>query len=443
MNFEQVLNQLNQWVWGPVLIGLLIGTGIFLTIILKGLQFRKLWHALKLSVSPSEEAEGDITPFESFTTALSATVGTGNIAGVATAITIGGLGAIFWMWVSGVVGMVLMYSESLLAVRFRRINAVHQMSGGPMYYLEKGLGWKWLGICFAIFGFFASLGVGNLVQSHSIADVVHHTFGVPIWITGVALALGVASIVVGGIKRVGKVTAIVVPAMALFYMLAALGVILMHASILPAAIGRIVEAAFTGQAAVGGFAGATAMMAMRMGIARGLFSNEAGMGTAGIAAAAARTSSPARQALINMCGPLIDTLIVCTLTGLVLAVTGVLGTVDLDGAPLTAYAFQITLPGGSAMVAISLIFFASSTILGWAFYGEKCVEYLLGERSRWFYRIFFCLLVGFGVALPLRAVWSFADIANGLMAFTNLVGILGLAGIVVSETQIYFGKRHA
>jgi alanine or glycine:cation symporter, AGCS family len=443
------LDQVGGWIWGPVLVGLLIGTGVYFTILLRGIQFRHIGRALRLTFSRSKaRGEGDITPFQALTTALSATVGTGNIAGVATAVVIGGVGAVFWIWVSGVVGMALKYAEACLSVRFRTVTGRHEMAGGPMYYIQNALSWKWLAVLYALFGLLASLGVGNMVQAHSIADVLDATIGIPRLVTGVVLAVVLGVVILGGIKRIGRVTSILIPAMALFYLLAGIAVLVVQWRHVPGAIGMIFDAAFTGQAAVGGFLGSSAILAMRIGVARGIFSNEAGMGTAGIAAAAAKTEEPGRQALIAMVGPFIDTIVVCTVTGLVLAVTGVLGTVLpdgslLNGAPLTALAFGSSLPGGSGMVALGLVFFAYSTIIGWAYYGEKLLEFLAGERFRLAYRLFFCLLVIGGALLPLQTVWSFADIANGLMALCNLVGLIGLAGIVVSETRIYLGGKRA
>jgi AGCS family alanine or glycine:cation symporter len=444
---QLLLQQISNWIWGPVLVGLLIGVGILLTLLLKGIQFRYLIKAFRLVFKRrSPGGEGDVSPFQALTTALAGTIGTGNIAGVATAVSIGGLGAIFWMWVSGFVGMVLAYSEALLGVRFRVVNRYGRMAGGPMYYIEQGLGWKWLAILFALFGILASLGIGNTVQAHSIADVLSTTLHVPPLVTGIVLAGFVALVILGGIRTIGRITSILVPAMAIFYVVGGLVVIGLHWDQLPSAFAQIVNYAFSGQAMVGGFLGSSAMVALRMGIARGLFSNEAGLGSAAIAAAAAKTEEAGRQALILMTGPFIDTIVVCTITGLVLAVTGVLGTVDhygflITGAPLTAYAFDIAFPWGGTTVAIGLVLFAYSTILGWAYYGEKCLEYLIGERSFMVYRICFVCIVVIGALVPLKAVWNFADIANGLMAIPNLIALIGLSGIIVYETRLYL-KTH-
>jgi alanine or glycine:cation symporter, AGCS family len=442
MDVTGFLQYLSGVIWGPVLLTLLLGTGVYLTLLLGGLQFRRLGRALKLVVTPNPGAgEGDITPFQALTTAMAATIGTGNIAGVATAVTVGGLGAIFWMWVAGLVGMALKYSEALLAVVFRVKNAKGQMAGGPMYYLERGMKWRFLAICFALFGLLASLGIGNSVQVHSIVDGMESTFGVTRWVTGLVLVAMVGGVVLGGIGIIGRVTSVLVPGMAAFYLLGGLVVIALSWEQVPGAIVTIFRSAFRGQAALGGFAGASAMLALRMGVARGIFSNEAGMGSASIAAAAAQTDQPARQALIAMTGTFIDTIVVCSITGLVLAVTGVLGTVEegtlINGAPLTAMAFQSKIPGGAIVVTLGLVLFAYSTILGWAYYGEKCLEYLIGSRSSLPYRLFFTLITFAGAVLPLEMVWYFADVANGLMAFPNLLGLVGLSGVIVAETRRY------
>lgn len=443
--FSEWLELVHGWVWGPVLIGLLIGVSLYLTLMLKGLQIRYLWKACKLVVAKKVSGKGDISPFQALTTSLAGTVGTGNIAGVATAVVIGGIGSVFWIWSTGILVMVLKYSEALLAVNFREVDEKGQMAGGPMYYIEKGLGWKWLAICFSVCGILASFGIGNLVQMHSIADVLDASFGVPPLLSGILVAVIIAIIVLGGIRSIGRVTSILVPSMAIFYVVAALLILVLRFDQIPSAIALIFRSAFTGQAAVGGFIGSSAMVAMRMGVARGIFSNEAGMGSASIAAAAAKTHEPARQGLIAMTGTFIDTVIICSITGLVLAVTGVLGTIGpkgllLDGAPLTAHAFSSVLKGGKGIVSIALVLFAYSTILGWAYYGEKCIEYLFGVTMRFPYRIFFCLLVTVGALLPIRTVWIYGDIANGLMAFPNLIGIIGLSGVIAAQTRAYLQK---
>jgi alanine or glycine:cation symporter, AGCS family len=437
------LRQLSQWVWGLPLIGLLISTGVYLTILLRGIQFHYLGHAFRQLVwRAPKEGQGDISPFEALTTSLAATIGTGNVAGVAAALAIGGLGALFWIWVSGLVGMAITFSEAILALRFRVTNRAGQMAGGPMYYIREGLGWRWMAVCYALFGVIASLGIGNLVQAHSIADVLSSTMHVPpIW-TGVVLALLIGLVLIGGIRSIGKVSGYLVPAMALFYFLAGVVILIVRYASIPEALWLILRSAFTGQAALGGFVGSTAMMAMRMGIARGLFSNEAGLGSNSIAAAAAKTDQPGRQAMLSMVGTFVDTLVICSITGLSIAVSGVLGVTDekgalLTGAPLTAYAFASVIPGGALLVAFSLILFASTTIIAWAYYGEKCLEYLAGTRSATAYRIFYVVVLLVGSLSSLHAVWSFADIANGLMALPNLIALLALSGIVASEAKVY------
>ena len=436
---EDFLHQASGWVWGPVLIAFLIGTGIYFTVLLKGIQIRKLGAAFKAVFTRQEGGAGDISPFQALSTALAANVGTGNIAGVATAVTLGGVGALFWMWIGALVGMALTYAECLLAVRFRQVNDQGEMAGGPMYTIENGLGknWKWLAVCFAIFAVLASLGIGNLVQAHSVGDVLHATLQIPRGFTAVVLSIVIAIVIFGGIKRIGALAGILVPAMALFYMVGGIVIIIMRIDQLPSALGLIFESAFTGQAATGAFLGSSWILALRYGVSRGLFSNEAGMGSNAIAAAAATTDQPARQGLINMTGTFLDTLVVCTVTGLVIAVTGVLGTPDLDGAPLAVFAFGSVFPGGGYIVALGLILFAYTTLVAWAYYGEKALEYLVGRRGRWIYRICFAIIVFFGVLAPLQAVWNFADIANGLMAFTNLIALIALAGVVYSETRLF------
>ncbi len=445
--FTDWLDSVDQLIWGPILVGFLIGVGLYLTFLLRGLQFRSFWHALKLiGAKQNPPGKGDLTPFQALTTALAGTVGTGNIAGVATAILIGGVGSIFWLWVSGLVGMIITYAEAVLAVRFRIIGKKGEISGGPMYYIANGLGWRWLAILFAIFGACASLfGIGNLVQSHSIADVLSETFLLPpIW-TGLIISSLIALILIGGIKSIGKVTSLFVPAMALFYLIAGIGILVIHATEIPAILRLIVSSAFNGQAAIGGFVGSTGMMALRMGISRGIFSNEAGMGSTSIAAAAAITNSPTRQGLISMVGTFVDTVIICSVTGLTIALTGSLGVMNasgapLNGAPLTAYAFASSIPGGGYLVASCLVLFAFSTILAWSYYGEKCLEFLFGSKTRIPYRIIFVLLIIAGSVLPLETVWSIADIANGLMAIPNLIALLLLSGVVLTETRLYRAK---
>lgn len=425
------LNALGDLVWGPPMLILLVGTGIFLTFRLRGLQFTKLVYAHKLIFTKDEKSEGDISHFQALTTALAATIGTGNIAGVATAIFLGGPGAVFWMWMTGLVGMATKYAEAVLAVKYRTVDKKGEMSGGPMYYIEKGLGLKWLGVLFAIFGSIAAFGIGNMVQSNSVAAAVETTFKIPSYVTGIILVVFTALVILGGIKKIGRVTSYLVPFMAAFYFLSGLIVIIINASAVPGAFAAIFSSAFSGTAATGGAVGA----AIRYGVARGVFSNEAGLGSAPIAAAAAKTDYPGRQALVSMTQTFIDTLVVCSVTALAILTTGALATGE-TGAALTTAAFNQGLPvAGGLIVALSIILFAYSTILGWCYYGEKCLEYLLGEEAVPYYRYVFVLAVFVGAVAKLDFVWTFADVMNGLMAVPNLIGLLGLSGVVVAETN--------
>lgn len=436
--FVIFMGKVNSFVWGPYMLALLVGTGLFLTIRLGFVTFKYLPYALKLSFSKNQDStsEGDITHFQALMTALAATIGTGNIAGVATAVALGGPGAVFWMWLTALVGMATKYAEAILAVKYRVKDEKGEMAGGPMYFIEKGLNMKWLGVLFAFFGAAAGFGIGNMVQSNSVADALNSTFGLNHWISGVLLAALTALVVLGGIKSIAKVTGTLVPIMAVFYVLGGLFIILLNVSQLPAAFALIFKAAFSGAEPVaGGFAGAGVAQAIRFGVARGVFSNEAGLGSAPIAAAAAKTDHPARQAFVSMTGTFLDTIIVCSITGLVLAITGVWET-GQTGAALTTAAFNKGLPGpGGIIVAIGIILFAYSTILGWAYYGEKCAEYLFGVGAVKPYRYLWVLFVGLGAVAKLSLVWDIADTLNGLMAVPNLIGLLLLSGVVVSETK--------
>jgi len=443
----EILTAIRDFIWGLPLIVLLVGTGIFLTIRLRGLQIRGLFYSLYLALfkrKEDDEQEGDISHFQALMTALAATVGTGNIVGVAIAISTGGPGALFWMWITGIFGMATKYSEAVLAIKYREVGKSGTMSGGPMYYISKGLGWKWLGTLFAIFAFIAAFGIGNMVQSNSVADGVKASFGIPNWVTGIILATLTAMVILGGIKSIAKVTQILVPFMIIIYITAASVILLMEISAIPQIFALIFKHAFTPTAAVGGFLGATVMHAMRMGVSKGVFSNESGLGSAPIAAAAAKTPNPVKQALVSMTQTFIDTLVVCTMTGLVLIMSG-LWTYgpELKGAKLTAMAFGKFLPGGVGefIVTLTLIFFAYSTILGWCYYGEKSIEYIFKERAVKIYRVVFVIFVAVGTFLKLETVWRLSDIMNGLMAFPNLVGLVGLSAIIVSETNKYFYKR--
>jgi AGCS family alanine or glycine:cation symporter len=373
---------------------------------------------------------------------LAGAIGTGTIVGVATSIAVGGLGSMFWMWVMAFLGMATKYAESLLAVKYRVLDDRGEMIGGPMQYIERGLGWKWLAILFAVFGAIGALSTGNLVQVNAITETVVKVWDVNALWTGVVIAVLTGIIIIGGVQSIGHVTGILVPLMALFYISAGLFIIAKHLDKIPEAFSLIISSAFNGQAAVGGFAGATVMMAVQNGVARSIFSNEAGLGISTIAAAAARTDSPGRQAMISMTGALLTTVVVCSITGLILAVTQVLGMSDANGIPLNGAtmaieAFDLSMMGGSYIVSIGLILFAFSTIVAWAYYGEKCFEYLFGERSIIFYRVIFTLIIIPGSILKLETVWQVADIMNGLMAVPNLIAVIALSGVVVSETKLF------
>ncbi|MFT9849533.1 alanine/glycine:cation symporter family protein [Aneurinibacillus sp. REN35] len=433
----QLLDTINSFVWGLPTLILLVGTGILLTVRLRGLQFSRLGYALRLAFGKNQEkkSEGDINHFQALMTALAATIGMGNIAGVATAVTVGGPGAIFWMWLTALFGMATKYSEAILAVKYRVKSENGQYSGGPMYYLERGLGQKWLALLFALFGVCASFGIGNMVQANSVAEAIYINFSIPPIVTGIILAICTAFVILGGVQKIGQVTGVLVPFMAIFYIGAGIIIILVNADKVPDAIATIISGAFTGTAAAGGFLGATIAQAIQMGVARGVFSNEAGLGSAPIAAAAAKTKEPAKQALVSMTGTFIDTIIVCSITGLALVTTGVWKT-GKTGVEATTLAFQSVFGStGSIILAISIILFAYSTILGWAYYGEKCIEYLLGKHAIRYYQLVFIFVIAAGSALKLHIVWTFSDIANGLMAIPNLIGLIGLSGVVVKETQ--------
>lgn len=453
------MDRVNAWlewlsgiVWGPyLLIPLLLGTGLYLTVRLAGLQFRTLGPALRLALWERKDhgAEGgDISQFQALTTALAATVGVGNIVGVAGAIAIGGPGALFWMWVTGLVGMASKYAEAFLAVRFRTTDAKGEVSGGPQYYLMKairGRGGVVLSIVFAAFAALASFGIGNMTQANAVVGNLNHSFGADTQIAAIVIALLVGAVIIGGIKSIGNVTAALVPLMIVFYVLGALYILLANISALPQAIWTIFTDAFTGTAAVGGFLGSSFIIAMQYGVARGIFSNESGMGSAAIAAAAAKTTHPVRQGLVSMTQTFIDTIIVVSMTGLVLITTGAWqGTpgVKLDKNLLTSQAFSQGLPGdwGGYIVSTGVVLFAFSTILGWSYYGDRCVERLFGVRAVLPYRIVFTVVVYIGATIPLDVVWNAADVLNGLMALPNLIGLLILSGLIARETRHYL--RH-
>ncbi|MBE1533130.1 alanine/glycine:cation symporter family protein [Actinomadura algeriensis] len=445
---EDILSDVSGFVWGPwLLIPLLLLTGLYLTILLRGVQFRHFKLAFWLAFvkrSDGDDSEGDIAHYQALTTALAATVGVGNIAGVATAIALGGPGAVMWMWFTGLAGMATKYSEAFLGVRFRRTDAAGEQSGGPMHYLREGikgrLGW-FLGGFFAIAGVLASFGIGNMVQANTVTSNVEAEWGVHTWVTGLIITVLAGAAIVGGIKSIGRITAAFVPVMIVFYVLGAAAVLAFNLGELPGAIGLIFTDAFTGTAATGGFVGAGVAAAIQYGVARGIFSNESGLGTGGIAAAAAKTTHPVRQALVSMTQTFIDTLVVVSFTALTIIVTDAwkIGGED-DAATFTAYAFDEGLPGdwGSVIVTFGVLFFAFSTLIGWSYYGERCMEYLFGRKAVLPYRLVFLAMVYVGSVSTITVVWNFSDVMNGLMALPNLVGLLILSPLVWRETRAYF-----
>ena len=440
MDYLAILNEIDSFIWGPPLLVLLVGTGILLTVRLNLLQVFKLPKALNLIFRAQNAGSGDIDSFKALCTALSATVGTGNIVGVATAIHAGGPGALFWMWMAAFFGMATKYAEGLLAVKYRETDEKGEIAGGPMYYIKNGMGekYKWLGTLFAVFGVgVAYFGIGTFAQVNAIVDITKMTLGVdPVW-TAVILTILVAAITIGGLQSIASAASKIVPAMAVIYLICTTGVLIVFAEEVPAAVALILEAAFTPTAAAGGFLGATVMMAVRNGVARGGFSNESGLGSAPIVAAAAKTKWPAEQGLISMTGTFIDTIIICTLTGLTLVVTGAWNGPE-NGAALTNAAFTAAFPAfGGYMLMVGLVLFAFTTILGWNYYGERCMIYLVGVKGVLPYRLIFILLVASGAFLKLEAIWVLADIVNGLMAIPNLIALIFLSGICVKETKKY------
>jgi len=437
---QQWMGDINGFVWGPVMLALILGTGLFLQLRLGlmpirqiGAGFRLLWHGR----SGDAGADGEVSPFAALMTCLSATVGVGNIAGVATAISLGGPGALFWMWITALVGMATKYGEVVLAVHFRERDATGRSVGGPMYAIKNGLGrrWAWLGGAFAVFGGLAGFGIGNMVQSNTIASALGNTFGADPTVVGVILLVLTAAVVLGGIRRIAAVASRLVPFMIVAYVLAALTVLFAHAAQVPAAFMLIVNSAFSPVAATGGFAGAAVMAAIRFGVARGIFSNEAGLGSAGIAQAAGQSSNPVRSGLIGMMGTCIDTLIVCSMTGLAIVVSGAWSSGE-TGAALTQLAFESVLPGwGSGLIAVAITVFAVTTIFGWAYYGERCWQFLVGIRAILPYRILWCGAAFAGAVTHLDFAWQLADTLNALMAVPNLIALIALSPVVVSLTR--------
>jgi len=443
---QDLLNKLSGIIWGEyVLIPLLALVGLYLTFGLKAMPWRltaKAFSMLWQGRKPDAASEGEISPFQALMTALSATIGTGNIAGVATAIYFGGPGAIFWMWVIALFGMATKYAEAVLAVKYREVDALGNHVGGPMYYIKNGLGknWAWLGMAFALFGMIAAFGIGNMVQSNTVASELYASFQVPPWITGIVMAMLTGAVILGGIKRIAKVAEKLVPFMASAYILAALIIIIINISAVPAALMLIVEDAFTGTAAEGGFLGATVMMAVRWGFARGIFSNEAGLGSAAIAHAAAKTNNPVRQGMIAMLGTFIDTIIICSMTALVIILTGAWDS-GIKGAPMSSLAFNTGFAGGGYIVTFGLIIFAFTTILGWSYYGERCAEYVLGIKAILPYRLLWVIATLTGALIKLGLVWTLADVLNGLMAIPNLIALLLLSPVIFSVTREYFSNE--
>jgi AGCS family alanine or glycine:cation symporter len=432
---EQLLGRVSDLIWGWPLIVLLVGTHVFLTFRLGFIQ-RHLWTAIKLSLRRQKEGSGDVSQFGALTTALAATIGTGNIVGVATAVAAGGPGAVLWMWLTGVFGIATKYSEALLSVRFRVRTADGTMAGGPMYVLERGMNAKWLGMIFAALTAVAAFGIGNTVQANSIAALAQETFGISPWVSGAILTILTAVVILGGIQSIARVCELLVPFMAIFYVLGCAWLLVMHWETLPASFRLILSSAFSGQAAIGGFLGAGMKEAIRFGVARGLFSNESGLGSAPIVAAAAMTKNPVRQALVSSTGTFWDTVVVCAMTGLVVVNSGDWHA-GLKGAALTKTAFSHIPHVGPIVLTVGLLTFVFSTILGWSYYGEKAAEYLFGRKVIRPYRVLWVVGVMVGSVATLPAVWSFADIANGLMAIPNLVSLLVLNGLLVSETRTY------
>ena len=440
-----VFNKINFFLWNGFLIYLILIVGIYLTIRLKGIQFKYLLKSLKMIFAKQDKkAKGDISQFQSLMTALAATIGIGSIAGMSTAVVAGGFGAIFWMWVVSFIGMATKYCEAFLAVKYRIVDKNKEMAGGPMYYIHRGLNMKWLGSLFALTGILASFAGGNLIQSQSISDALFDLWQMPHILTGIIIAAAAGIVIIGGIKKLGKVNAYLVPIMALIYILGGLSILVMKYQLIIPGFLLIFKSAFTKNAAVGGFLGYGVMSAIQMGIARGISSNEAGLGSSPIASAAAKTDHPGTQALISMSGVFLSSFIVCTITVLVLSTTNMVGQMNgeeiLNGAPLVMRAFSSVLPYGEYIVAIGLVLFGFSTILGWSYYGEKCYEFLFGRKNIVSYRILFILTTFIGSILSIKVVWPLADIMNGLMALPNLIGLFLLSNVVVKESASYIGS---
>ena len=432
--FEQIIDTMRD---------VLLGTGIYLTIGLKGISITKIPYAFKqLFKGRKGSGEGEISPFNALMTALSSTVGTGNIVGVATAIALGGPGALFWMWCAAVIGLATKYAEAVLAVHYRETDALGKKVGGPMYYIKNGLGenWKWLGMLFAFFGALAGFGLANTVQSNAVSQILESNFHVPTLVSGLVMSILVGVVLLGGIKRIAEVAGKLVPLMAVIYLLATMSILILNAAAVPAAVVLIVDTAFNGAAATGGFVGASIMLALQSGVARGVFSNESGLGSAPIAHAAAETNSPVRQGSIAMLGTFIDTLIICTMTGLVLVVTGVWDG-ELYGAAMTSAAFSSQLPFGDIILTLCIILFGFTTMLGWSYYGERCAEFLLGPKVIVPFRVLWVAGIFLGTQMSLELVWKMSDVLNGMMAIPNLIALVFLAPVVFRLSKEYFAEE--
>lgn len=440
---DAFLSMVRDWVWGPPLLILLLGTGLYLTLILKGFQFKYLGYAFKqILAEQKKNSKGDINPYEALMTTLAGAIGTGAIVGVSTGLVTGGLGSLFWMWLTALLGMATKYAESLLAIKYRILDKRGEMVGGPMEYIEHGLKMKWLAVLFALFGAFAAIGTGNLVQVNSIAESLGQVLELDPWTCGLSIAVVTAMVVLGGIRSIGHVAGVLVPFMAVLYVGSGLYLIFLHIETLPSIVAEVFRQAFDFSSIAGGLLGSGFMLAMQQGVSRSVFSNEAGLGISSIAAAAARTDIPGRQAIINMTGALISTVIVCTITAFAVTATGSLGQVGPDGSTLTGaklaiHAFETGIVGGKWIVTIGLTMFAFTTVLAWGYYGEKCVEYLFGEKFVLPFRIFYCLVVVPGAAIKLELAWYIADIANGLMAIPNLVALIFLSPVLILETKSF------
>ncbi len=442
MTITSFLHTIDSLIWGPPLLILLAGTGVYFSLRLSFLQIFQLPRALRYLFSREQSAKGDVSAFAALCTALAATIGTGNIVGVATAVQAGGPGALFWMWIVAFLGMATKYAECLLALKYRIRDKQGFMAGGPMYYIERGLGLPWLAKTFAVFGILvAFFGIGTFPQINAITHALHDTYQIPVPLSASIVTLLVGLIILGGVKRIAKVSSVIVPFMALLYVGTSIVIIILNWQALPATLALIIQSAFDPQAVLGGALGYTVLRAIQAGVSRGIFSNESGLGSAPIAAAAAETNEPVRQGLISMTGTFLDTLIVCTMTGIVLILTNSWN-IDLQGVEITNYAFSRGLghSSGASIVTIGLLFFAFTTILGWCYYGERCFVYLAGIKGIKLYRSTFITLVGVGAFFKLDFIWILADIVNGLMALPNLIGLIGLRKVVLNETRNFFAR---